>query len=149
MPLLLSLSPSLAFLPYCFLGLFAMAEGPIAILMGGAATSTGLLLPLPTYLSEGILTGSGAARPRPASRPHGHGCPGAVIAGCHVDTIVAGDDVDSSGVECDDGTLNAFVRLGVEKTLLSGNPDMLESSVWQIRHFPKRLPPTWKTPPST
>ncbi len=43
--------PSIAFLPYCILGLCAMAEGPIATLMGGAATSSGLLLPLPVYLS--------------------------------------------------------------------------------------------------
>ncbi len=44
--------PSIAFfVPYCLLGLSAMAEGPIATLMGGAATSSGLLLPLPVYLS--------------------------------------------------------------------------------------------------
>lgn len=42
---------SLAFLPYCALGLLAMVEGPIATLMGGAATSSGLLLPLPVYLA--------------------------------------------------------------------------------------------------
>src|SRR5512146_2257466 len=42
---------SLTFLPYCILGLIAMAEGPIATLMGGAATSSGLLMPVPVYLS--------------------------------------------------------------------------------------------------
>ncbi len=44
--------PSIAFfIPYAILGLSAMAEGPIATLIGGAATSSGLLLPLPVYLS--------------------------------------------------------------------------------------------------
>ncbi len=43
--------PSIAFLPYCILSLCAMAEGPIATLMGGAATSSGLLLPLPVYIA--------------------------------------------------------------------------------------------------
>lgn len=38
-------------LPYLFLGLFAMLEGPAAILVGGAAASSGLLLPLPVYLA--------------------------------------------------------------------------------------------------
>lgn len=51
MPFELIYLTSLAFLPYCMLGLFAMAEGPIATLMGGAASSSGLLLPLPVYLS--------------------------------------------------------------------------------------------------
>lgn len=44
-------SPLLAILPYCILALLAMAEGPVATLMGGAATANGLLLPLPAYLS--------------------------------------------------------------------------------------------------
>jgi membrane protein DedA with SNARE-associated domain len=44
-------SPLLAILPYCILALLAMAEGPMATLMGGAATANGLLLPLPAYLS--------------------------------------------------------------------------------------------------
>lgn len=44
-PLLLSL------LPYCMLGLLSMVEGPVAILMGGAATSTGVMQPLPVYFS--------------------------------------------------------------------------------------------------
>lgn len=39
------------FLPYCLLGLATMVEGPITLLVGGAAVSTGLLLPLPVYLS--------------------------------------------------------------------------------------------------
>lgn len=43
--------PSLGILPYLILGLLAMAEGPVAILMSGAATSVGLLLPVPAYLS--------------------------------------------------------------------------------------------------
>ncbi len=43
--------PYIALLPYCILSLCAMAEGPIATLMGGAATSNGMLLPLPVYLS--------------------------------------------------------------------------------------------------
>lgn len=38
-------------LPYFLLGLLVMIEGPIATLMGGAAASSGLLLPLPAYLS--------------------------------------------------------------------------------------------------
>jgi membrane protein DedA with SNARE-associated domain len=42
---------SLGFLPYFILGLFAMLEGPIALLAGGAASSSGLLLPLPVYIS--------------------------------------------------------------------------------------------------
>jgi membrane protein DedA with SNARE-associated domain len=51
MPFDLIFPPALAFLPYCILGLLAMTEGPIATLMGGAATSSGLLLPLPVYFS--------------------------------------------------------------------------------------------------
>ncbi len=51
MPFDLIYLPSIAFLPYCILGLCAMAEGPIATLMGGAATSSGLLLPLPVYIA--------------------------------------------------------------------------------------------------
>ncbi len=43
--------PSITFLPYCILSLCAMAEGPIATLMGGAATSSGLLLPLPVFVA--------------------------------------------------------------------------------------------------
>ncbi len=42
---------SIAFLPYCILSLCAMVEGPVATLMGGVATSSGLLLPLPVYFS--------------------------------------------------------------------------------------------------
>jgi membrane protein DedA with SNARE-associated domain len=42
---------TLAFLPYCVLGLLAMVEGPVVTLMGGAATSSGLLLPIPVYLA--------------------------------------------------------------------------------------------------
>ena len=41
----------LDFLPYCILGVLAMAEGPLATLLGGAATSSGLLLPLPVFLA--------------------------------------------------------------------------------------------------
>jgi membrane protein DedA with SNARE-associated domain len=41
----------LAIIPYGALGLFAFAEGPIATLMGGAATFSGLLLPVPVFLS--------------------------------------------------------------------------------------------------
>lgn len=51
MPFELFLSPALAFIPYCILGLLAMAEGPLATLMGGAAAFNGLLLPVPAYLS--------------------------------------------------------------------------------------------------
>lgn len=42
---------SLGVVPYCVLGLMVMAEGPIATLMGGAASSSGALLPLPVYFS--------------------------------------------------------------------------------------------------
>lgn len=42
---------SIGLMPYCVLGLLVMAEGPIATLMGGAATSSGALMPLPVYLS--------------------------------------------------------------------------------------------------
>lgn len=42
---------SIGLMPYCVLGLLVMAEGPVATLMGGAATSSGVLLPLPVYLS--------------------------------------------------------------------------------------------------
>lgn len=51
MPFELFLLPATDLLPYCMLGLLAMAEGPIATLLGGAATSRGLLLPLPVFLS--------------------------------------------------------------------------------------------------
>jgi membrane protein DedA with SNARE-associated domain len=46
-------------LPYCILGLATMLEGPISLLAGGAAISSGLLLPVPVYLSvvTGNLTG--------------------------------------------------------------------------------------------
>ncbi len=56
MPFELIFSSPFDLLPYCLLGLLAMAEGPIAILAGGAATSSGLLLPLPVYLS--VVTGN-------------------------------------------------------------------------------------------
>ena len=39
------------FLPYLVLGLATMVEGPITLLIGGAAVSSGLLLPVPVYLS--------------------------------------------------------------------------------------------------
>ncbi len=42
---------SLSFLPYLFLGLFALVEGPTAALLGGAAASGGLLHLLPVYIS--------------------------------------------------------------------------------------------------
>jgi len=42
---------SLPFLPYLLLSVLTMAEGPIATLMGGAASSTGYLLPIPAYFS--------------------------------------------------------------------------------------------------
>jgi len=51
MPFEFTFPQSLEFLPYAMLGLLAMAEGPLATLMGGAATSSGLMLPLPVYLS--------------------------------------------------------------------------------------------------
>ena len=51
MPFDLIIPPSLAFLSYCVLGVCAFAEGPIATLMGGAATSSGLLLPVPVFFS--------------------------------------------------------------------------------------------------
>ena len=38
-------------LPYCILGLSAMVEGPITLLIAGAAISIGQLLPLPVFLS--------------------------------------------------------------------------------------------------
>lgn len=43
--------PPLNILLYIMLGLLSMAEGPVATLAGGAATSKGLLLPVPAYLS--------------------------------------------------------------------------------------------------
>lgn len=42
---------SLSFLPYLFLGLFALVEGPTAALLGGAAASGGLLNLVPVYIS--------------------------------------------------------------------------------------------------
>lgn len=51
MPSQISFTPPYDLLLYCMLGLFAMAEGPIAVLVSGAATSSGLLLPVPAYLS--------------------------------------------------------------------------------------------------
>lgn len=41
----------LTVLPYALLGFLAMVEGPIATLMGGAATSSGLMQPLPVFFS--------------------------------------------------------------------------------------------------
>jgi membrane protein DedA with SNARE-associated domain len=52
----LVLPTSLKVLPYLFLGLFAMVEGPFAILTGGAAAASGLMLPLPVYLA--VVTGN-------------------------------------------------------------------------------------------
>ena len=43
-------SPS-SFLPYCLLGLLTLVEGPLTSLIGGAASSSGLLLPIPAYFS--------------------------------------------------------------------------------------------------
>jgi membrane protein DedA with SNARE-associated domain len=43
--------PPLDILLYIMLGLLAMTEGPFATLAGGVATSNGLLLPVPAYLS--------------------------------------------------------------------------------------------------
>ena len=40
---------TLSFLPYCMLGLFTMAEGLMATLLGGAAISGGWLQPLPVF----------------------------------------------------------------------------------------------------
>jgi membrane protein DedA with SNARE-associated domain len=51
MPFGLFIYSPLDFLPYCVLGLLAFAEGPIATLLGGAASSSGLLLPVPVYLA--------------------------------------------------------------------------------------------------
>lgn len=42
---------SMGVMPYCVLGLMVMAEGPIATLIGGAAITSGILLPLPVYCS--------------------------------------------------------------------------------------------------
>lgn len=42
---------SFGLLPYCVLGLLVMAEGPFATLLGGAASSSGVLLPVPAYFS--------------------------------------------------------------------------------------------------
>lgn len=47
----LIIPPLSTILLYCVLGLSAMAEGPVASLAGGAASSKGLLLPVPAYLS--------------------------------------------------------------------------------------------------
>ncbi len=51
MPFELFFLNSTGFLTYCLLGIFAMVEGPIITLVSGAATSQGLLLPLPVYFS--------------------------------------------------------------------------------------------------
>lgn len=51
MPITIPVLTSLGVMPYCVLGLMVMAEGPIATLLGGAATSSGALLPLPVYCS--------------------------------------------------------------------------------------------------
>jgi len=56
MPFLLFSPSSLNILPYCFLGLLVMAEGPVATLLGGAATSSGTLLPIPVFIS--VVTGN-------------------------------------------------------------------------------------------
>lgn len=42
---------SLGILPYCILGLLTMVEGPLATLMGGAAATSGFLLPVPAFFS--------------------------------------------------------------------------------------------------
>ena len=42
---------SLPFLPYLLLSVLTMAEGPLATLLGRAASSAGLLLPIPAYFS--------------------------------------------------------------------------------------------------
>ena len=47
---LLTSSVSDKILPYLVLGIAAMLEGPVTILVGGAAVSTGQLLPLPVFL---------------------------------------------------------------------------------------------------
>lgn len=51
MPLDILQLSTFGILPYCILGLLVMAEGPVATLMGGAASSNGILLPLPAYCS--------------------------------------------------------------------------------------------------
>lgn len=51
MPITIPGLTSLGVMPYCVLGLMVMAEGPITTLLGGAATSSGALLPLPVYCS--------------------------------------------------------------------------------------------------
>lgn len=56
MPFNLFLPSSLNILPYCLLGLLVMAEGPVATLLGGAATSSGTLLPIPVIIS--VVTGN-------------------------------------------------------------------------------------------
>ncbi len=51
MPFALLFTSPLDFLPYCILGLLAMAEGPLATLLGGAASSSGLLFPVPVFMA--------------------------------------------------------------------------------------------------
>lgn len=51
MPITIPGLASLGVMPYCVLGLMVMAEGPVATLLGGAASSSGVLLPLPVYCS--------------------------------------------------------------------------------------------------
>jgi len=43
--------PSFGVLPYAILGLLTMVEGPLATLMGGAAATSGYLLPIPAFFS--------------------------------------------------------------------------------------------------
>lgn len=51
MPIEILTALPIKFMAYFGLGLFAMAEGPVATLMGGAASSSGALLPVPVYVS--------------------------------------------------------------------------------------------------
>ncbi len=51
MPFALMITSPLDFLPYCILALLAMAEGPLATLLGGAASSSGLMLPVPVFMA--------------------------------------------------------------------------------------------------
>ena len=43
--------PNTPFLPYLLVGLSAVLEGPVTLLATGALTSSGLLLPMPAFLS--------------------------------------------------------------------------------------------------
>lgn len=49
--ILLTLPSTYAFLAYLVLGLAAMVEGPLSLLAGGAAASSGLLLPVPVFIA--------------------------------------------------------------------------------------------------